>query len=125
MWETAKVTPAAAKSSSRLIFGYGSLVWKVDFPTVRSFPCRIEGFERRFWMKSCDHRGTPESPGRTVTLVESVPELKGDGKVAGMAYEIPKDQFKKVIKYLDFRERHGYTRTVAKVTDLNNESHDC
>ena len=108
-----------------MVFGYGSLVWKVDFPTVRSFPCKIRGFERRFWMKSCDHRGTPEAPGRVCTLVESVPELKGDGEVLGVAYEIPKANFKAILKDLDYRERHGYTRTVAKVTDLKGKVHDC
>ena len=35
-----------------------------------------------------------------------------------MAYEIPEDQYDEIIKNLDFRERHGYTRTVAKITDL-------
>ena len=33
-----------------------------------------------------------------------------------MAYEIPEDQYDEIIKNLDFRERHGYTRTVAKIT---------
>ena len=119
MWATAKVKASAAESKSRLIFGYGSLIWKVDFPTVNSFPCRIQDFERRFWMKSCDHRGTVENPGRVCTLIQSDPEIAGDGNVAGMAYEIPEDQFDEIIKNLDFRERHGYTRTLAKITDLN------
>ena len=29
------------------------------------------------------------------------------------------------MKDLDYRERHGYTRTVAKITDLKGKVHDC
>ena len=76
-------------------------------------------------MKSCDHRGTPEAPGRVCTLVKSSPELKGDGEVVGVAYEIPEANFKTILKNLDYRERHGYTRTVAKVRDLKGGVHDC
>ena len=76
-------------------------------------------------MKSCDHRGTPEAPGRVCTLVKSTPELEGDGEVVGVAYEIPEENFKGILKNLDYRERHGYTRTVAKVTDLKGRTHDC
>ena len=42
-----------------------------------------------------------------------------------MAYEIPEDKFDEIIKNLDFRERHGYTRTEAKVIDLEGKEHDC
>ncbi|CAD7924328.1 unnamed protein product [Amoebophrya sp. A120] len=113
-WDAARVTEAAREAeetgATRTVFGYGSLVWKVDFPFVRKFPCFVTGFQRRFWMKSVDHRGTPAFPGRVCTLVKTG---SAEDRVAGMAYEISATDFPSVVKNLDFRERHGYTRDIT------------
>eukprot|EP00850_Spirogloea_muscicola_P021507 SM000252S09059 [mRNA] locus=s252:98839:101363:+ [translate_table: standard] len=50
------------------IFGYGSLVWRAEFEYDRRVVGYIRGYRRVFYQGSTDHRGTPELPGRTVTL---------------------------------------------------------
>eukprot|EP00929_Paragymnodinium_shiwhaense_P097054 TRINITY_DN58830_c0_g1_i1.p1 TRINITY_DN58830_c0_g1~~TRINITY_DN58830_c0_g1_i1.p1 ORF type:complete len:530 (-),score=45.80 TRINITY_DN58830_c0_g1_i1:358-1872(-) len=123
IWETARVDTLAAASKCRVFFGYGSLIWKADFPYIRRFPCAIDAaFQRRFWMKSVDHRGTELYPGRTVTLVRGAKDAHSEQKgssVSGMAYEIAESDWHEVVRKLDHRERHGYTRTVTEISVLS------
>jgi cation transport regulator ChaC len=50
------------------VFGYGSLVYRPGFEYARRVEGFIRGYRRVFHQGSTDHRGTPEFPGRTVTL---------------------------------------------------------
>lgn len=89
------------------LFGYGSLIFKVDFPYLEARPAFIRDWVRRFWQGSHDHRGTEDAPGRVVTLV---PEP--DAICAGVAYRVAPDVF----DHLDFREKNGYLRLEAGLT---------
>lgn len=88
------------------LFGYGSLIYKADFPFLERKPAYIHNWSRRFWQGSHDHRGTPEQPGRVVTLIET------PGMVCeGMAYLITPEEF----THLDFREKNGYLRILTDI----------
>jgi cation transport protein ChaC len=103
-----------SRVSETWIFGYGSLLWKQDFPFDEAKPAFVHGWERRFWQGSPDHRGEPEAPGRVVTLVRSI------GAVCrGVAFRLRHEERDQVLEHLDFRERGGYRRIEADlhVTD--------
>jgi cation transport protein ChaC len=95
------------------VFGYGSLIFKSDFPYLKRRPARIRGWVRRFWQGSHDHRGTPEAPGRVVTLIAE------EGAVCeGVAYLVTPAE----LDHLDFREKNGYLRAVVDMTFPSGET---
>ena len=96
-----------AARESTWVFGYGSLIYKVDFPFLEREEAAIEGWERRFWQGSHDHRGTPEAPGRVVTLVPAAGAL-----CRGIAYRIEH----RVFEHLDHREKNGYERHAVSIS---------
>ncbi|KAJ6009280.1 ChaC-like protein [Penicillium canescens] len=104
------------------VFGYGSLIWKPPPHFDQRVPGYISGYVRRFWQASTDHRGTPETPGRVVTVIERTfwetlddplarqeSESASTGKVWGAAYHIPASHAEEVHDYLDDREIDGYS----------------
>ncbi|MCA1854984.1 gamma-glutamylcyclotransferase [Massilia oculi] len=89
------------RHASVWLFGYGSLIFKADFPFLERRPASIRGWSRRFWQGSHDHRGTETAPGRVATLVPD------EGAVChGMAYLVTPEEF----AHLDHREKNGYLR---------------
>lgn len=93
------------------VFGYGSLIWKVDFPYEKSQTGYIKGYDRRFYQNSIDHRGTAQNPGRVVTLV---PSTNQSSQVWGIGYKIPVSKIDEVLNHLDIREKNGYERHTIK-----------
>lgn len=88
------------------LFGYGSLIYLVDFPYLESRPATIRDWSRRFWQGSHDHRGTPANPGRVVTLIEEPGAVCG-----GVAYRVAAPVFAQ----LDVREKNGYLRLATEL----------
>jgi len=88
------------------VFGYGSLLWYTNFPYEEAIPGVVKDYVRRFCQLSPDHRGTPEKPGRVVSLVP-----KKGGHCWGIAYKVPEKDIESTVEYLNFRERAGYNRS--------------
>ena len=83
------------------VFGYGSLIWRADFPWLARQPAALAGWARRFWQGSHDHRGVATAPGRVVTLIRAPGET-----CVGMAYRVEAP----ILEDLDHREKNGYER---------------
>jgi len=99
------------------IFGYGSIVWRVDFPFSEQRPAFINNWARRFWQGSTDHRGIPKKPGRVVTLISQPGEV-----CWGRAYKVKHDHKEEVLEHLDYREKGGYDRLSIEIVFNDTEA---
>ena len=102
--------PAVIASSELVwVFGYGSLIWRPAMAYAARRAARVNGWARRFWQASTDHRGTVAAPGRVLTLVES------EGHVWGAAYAIARSEWPATDAALDAREQQGYARIEIEI----------
>jgi cation transport protein ChaC len=106
----------APNSTNRLaIFAYGSLLFRPGFAFIHRERAVAHGVVRSFSQASPDHRGTPERPGRVLTLVR----VEGKSTIGAVYYvDAPAE---KLLQELDYRERAGYQRMSLDVaTDHTN-----
>ena len=96
------------------IFGFGSLVHTPGFEYADKMAGYIRGWRRVWWQGSTDHRGTPEFPGRTVTLTEDPASWTW-----GVAYRLAgsADQQRETLKYLEWREKQYDHRAYVTLYD--------
>lgn len=110
-----------------IVFGYGSLIFKPPPHVIAQVPGFLKGYVRRFAQESHDHRGTPENPGRVVTLIhkEDWAAFAGsdpfpdDDMVWGIGYTIDPAYVSEVQDYLDYREKDGYTTEILDIYGID------
>ncbi|KAI9572504.1 ChaC-like protein [Boletus coccyginus] len=114
-------------TSPFIVFGYGSLIFKPPPHVISQVPGFLKGFVRRFALKSHDHRGTPEDPGRVVTIVRkedwdrmcSSDAFPEEDIVWGVALTIDPAHVAEVRNYLDNRETDYMVETLNVYTKEN------
>jgi cation transport protein ChaC len=80
------------------VFGYGSLMWRPDFPFIERFEARLIGAHRALCVYSFVHRGTPERPGLVLGLDRG-------GTCRGVAYRVAAAHRAETVSYLRAREQ--------------------
>ncbi len=79
------------------VFGYGSLMWRPNFPHTETQPALLRGYHRALCIYSTEYRGTRERPGL-------VPGLDRGGSCRGRAFKVAGKDAQEVIAYLHERE---------------------
>ena len=80
-----------------LVFAYGSLLWHPGFHPKDNVLAAAVGWSRRWCVRSTVHRGTDQSPGAVLGLVEG-------GRCSGLLYSVQSCDCRRVAEYLEFRE---------------------
>ena len=99
---------ARGQDAAAWVFGYGSLMWRPEFPFVERQPATLHGRRRAFCIYSVHHRGTYAQPGLVLGLAAG-----GAGR--GVAYRVAADQWEAVYAYLREREQPTETYVEARV----------
>ncbi len=79
------------------VFGYGSVMWRPDFPHEEARRARVHGYRRSLCVRSWVHRGTRERPGLVLGLDRG-------GSCVGMAFRIAAADRETVVRALIARE---------------------
>jgi cation transport protein ChaC len=79
------------------VFGYGSVMWRPDFPALESHRARLFGFHRALCVWSWWHRGSREAPGLVLGLDIG-------GSCVGQAYRVAAVDKQAVARLLYARE---------------------
>ena len=80
------------------VFGYGSLIWRPDFPHVERRAARLIGAHRALCVYSWVHRGTPDHPGLVLGLDRG-------GACRGIAFRVAPQDWEAVLVNLRAREQ--------------------
>jgi cation transport protein ChaC len=80
------------------VFGYGSLIWRPDFPHLERRVARLSGAHRALCVYSWVHRGTREKPGLVLGLDRG-------GVCRGVAFRVAQEAWDGVLGYLRGREQ--------------------
>jgi cation transport protein ChaC len=91
------------------VFGYGSLMWRPDFPYVEAFRARLAGWHRRFCVVSRHYRGTPRAPGLILGLDRG-------GTCEGIVFRVAAGNARAVLSYLRAREQISGVYREARVS---------
>lgn len=86
------------------------MLFRPGFSYLERQPAQLVGYARSFSQASPDHRGTPERPGRVLTLVQ-----RSGASVGGAVYFVVAPALELLVE-LDYRERAGYERVQLAVT---------
>lgn len=111
------------------VFGYGSLIWNPLMPFEAQHTATLQGWQRSFCLRSISGRGSPERPGRVLSLMPG-------GAVQGVALQLPEAEARDEVRMLWTREMTGggYVpqwlpvqledgRTVTAITFVANPGH--
>ncbi len=83
------------------VFGYGSLMWRPDFPHAENQPALLRGYHRALCILSTHYRGTQACPGLVVGLDRG-------GSCRGRALRVAAKDVAEVKEYLWERELDTY-----------------
>ena len=82
------------------VFGYGSLIWNPLMPFEAQHTATLQGWHRSFCLRSISGRGSPERPGRVLSLMPG-------GFVQGVALQLPEAEAQGEVRMLWTREMTG------------------